>query len=47
MQKVGLKAKDKTDDTISHKQLLYRIVQLINADPILMLHVSVCCNNFS
>ena len=43
MQKVGLKSKEKPEDTISPKQLLYQIVQLINADPCLMLHVRSNC----
>ncbi|KAF6025160.1 NF1 [Bugula neritina] len=37
MQKVGLKPKEKAEDTISPKQLLSEIVKLINADPFLML----------
>lgn len=41
MQKVGLKSKEKPEDMISPKQLLHQIVRLINADPSLMLSVSI------
>ena len=41
MQKVGLKSRERTEDMISPKQLLHQIVRLINADPMLMLSVSV------